>query len=159
MKWLAETLEVDVLTKVSRGHDGGGENGSGDPPEGSGDLESMEPKEFMVEKSPTTDVERVTCLGYYLTKTRGMNSFETSDITELNTEAAGHRLSNPAQAMRNAIHQRGYLAQAKGGKKQITAWGEKVVEAMPNREAVKRVQDQVPKRRKRSAAKRKKKTS
>ena len=47
-------------------------------------------------------------------------------------------MSNPTLATSNAAKVN-YLVPAGGGKKQITLLGEKVVEALPNREMVKKV--------------------
>ena len=49
---------------------------------------SATPKAFLLEKRPATDVERVTCLAYYLTHFRNLPEFKTKDITQLNAEAA-----------------------------------------------------------------------
>ena len=49
---------------------------------------SMSPKEFILQKQPQTDVERVACLGYYLTHYRDVPQFKTLDISKVNTEAA-----------------------------------------------------------------------
>src|SRR5437016_2672472 len=38
-------------------------------------------RDFVAEKRPVTDVERVTCLAYYLTHYRGLPVFKTRDIT------------------------------------------------------------------------------
>jgi len=146
--WLAETLEVEAsvgTVDAASGSDLGGRDA------GDENLAQVTPKQFLAMKEPTTDVERITCLAYYLTKVRGTNSFQTKELTELNTEAAGHRFSNAATTAKNAINQNGFLAQAAGGNRQITALGEKIVEAMPDRDAVAEVKAKAPKRRKRSA--------
>src|SRR5436309_11534705 len=49
---------------------------------------TLSPKEFLRDKHPMTDVERVTCLAYYLAHYRDTPHFKTVDISTLNTEAA-----------------------------------------------------------------------
>jgi hypothetical protein len=142
-----ETLEVEVK-QTGGGGEGSGEGGN------QSDPTRQTPKEFLAEKAPTTDAERITVMAYYLTKVRKVDNFKTKELTDLNTEAAGHKFSNAANTAKNAISQNGYLTQATGGNRQITALGEKVVEAMPDREAVAAVIAKAPKRRKRSGGKR-----
>jgi len=105
---------------------------------------NLTPKAFFVEKRPVTDVERVTCLAYYLTHSRGTAQFKTKELSELNKEAAQPKFSNTAVAVRNATNQNQFLSQAGGGKKQITARGEAMVEALPDQEKVKAALDAIP---------------
>jgi hypothetical protein len=105
------------------------------------------PKEFMFQKQPKTDVERITCLAFYLTHFRDMPHFKTLDLGKLNTEAAQIKFSNTAYATDNAT-KAGYLAPAARGQKQITAWGEQFVAALPDREAAAQVVAQLRKRKK-----------
>lgn len=121
-------------------------------------AETTEPKSFMDAKQPSTDVERVACLGYYLAHFRKQTHFRTGDVNSLNTEAAGPNFSNPSVAMQNAEKQ-GYLTRGKGkGEKQISSFGEKIVDAMPDREAVQQVR--LGQKKRRSGRKRgKKKTT
>jgi len=78
-----------------------------------------------------------------------MPQFKTSDITKLSRDAGVH-LTNPSQAVKHATNTYRYLMMAGGGKKQIANLGEAVVEALPNREAVKQaIAENKPKRRKR----------
>lgn len=97
---------------------------------------TISPKEFLVRKQPKTDVERVACLGYYLTHYRDTPQFKTLDISKLNTEAAQPKFSNAAVAVNNATLL-GYLVQATRGNKQLSAQGELFVQALPDREAAK----------------------
>jgi len=95
---------------------------------------TVSPKEFLRDKNPMTDVERVTCLAYYLTHYRDTPHFKTLEISTLNTEAAQPKFSNTAVAVDNA-RKLGYLVPATKGNKQITALGEKFVELLPDRDA------------------------
>lgn len=110
--------------------------------------EAPSPKEFMREKNPHTEVEKVLCLGHYLTTFRGQPHFKTRDLTALNQEAACPRLTNPSQAVANATKQNQYLVSVGGGKKQVTALGEDIVEALPDRQAMSEVVAQRRKSRK-----------
>jgi hypothetical protein len=94
------------------------------------------PKQFLGEKQPRTDVERVACLAFYLTHYRDMPEFTTLDISKLNTEAAQRKLSNAAAALNNAS-QYGYLVPAGKGTKQISAAGERYVQALPDYDSAK----------------------
>lgn len=94
---------------------------------------TLSPKEFLRDKHPLTDADRVTCLAYYLTHYRDTPHFKTVDISALNTEAAQPKFSNATVAIDNATRD-GYLVSAARGTKQISAAGEKYVELLPNRE-------------------------
>jgi len=91
-------------------------------------------KEFLLRKQPRTDVERVACLAYYLTHYRDTPHFKTLDISTLNTEAAQVKFANAAKTVNNATSY-GYLAAATKGNKQLSAVGERFVEALPDRDA------------------------
>jgi hypothetical protein len=95
---------------------------------------SLSPKEFMRDKRPTSDVERVACLAYFLAHYRDTQHFKTIDISTLNTEAAQPKFSNASVSVDNASKQ-GYLVAALKGSKQITAAGEHFVEVLPDRDA------------------------
>ena len=109
----------------------------------------MAPKEFVLQKQPRTDVERVACLAFYLTHYRNMPHFKTIDISKLNTEAAQSKMSNAAVAVDNAT-KTGYLAPATKGTKQISAPGEVFVQALPDREAAKAAMDRIRPRKRKS---------
>jgi hypothetical protein len=107
------------------------------------------PKEFLKAKKSNTDVERITVLAYYLTHHRSTPHFKTKDLTALNTEAGGEKFSNAATAAANAVRQNRYLTTAGKGNRQITARGEDVVNALPDRDAVAKVLAEQPKRKSR----------
>jgi hypothetical protein len=106
----------------------------------------LSPKEFVFQKKPQSDVERVTVLAYYLTHYRDTPYFKTLDISKLNTEAAQAKFSNAAYAVDNAAKY-GYLVPASKGNKQVSAAGEIFVQALPDRDAAKEaMQSARPKR-------------
>ena len=94
-------------------------------------------KEFLLYKSPQTDVERVACLAYYLTHYRNQEQFKTVDISALNTEAAQLKFSNATTALDNATKQNHFLIQGNKGFKKISYLGELYVQALPDREKAK----------------------
>lgn len=106
------------------------------------------PKAFMANKRPTSDIERITCLAYYLTHHRGQQAFKTQELSHLNIEAAQPRFSNATVAGRNAV-QKEFLSLAGGGKKQITWRGEALVNALPDRNQVKTALETAPLRKRR----------
>jgi hypothetical protein len=91
-------------------------------------------KEFLRDKKPASDVERVACLAYYLTHHREIPHFKTVDISALNTEAAQPKFSNASMAVDNAT-KAGLLVQAIKGSKQLSASGEHYVQLLPDRDA------------------------
>lgn len=114
--------------------------------------EELTPKEFLFEKKPQTKVERVACLAHYLAHYRDVQKFKAIDISKLNTEAAQTKLSNVSYTVRDAVSS-GYLVPAEKGMKQLSAQGEKYVEALPDRDAAREVMLGKPKRsRKKSRA-------
>jgi restriction endonuclease Mrr len=118
----------------------------------------ISPKDFLFQKQPKTDVDRVACLAYYLAHYRETKFFKTADITKLNTEAAQHKFSNSTYAVTNATNA-GLLVSAGKGKKQISAMGERYIEALPDATAAREVKSRLGKKRsssKRSTSKSKK---
>jgi hypothetical protein len=108
---------------------------------------SISAKDFVMQKQPRTDVERVACLAFYLTHYRGSRFFKTLDISKLNTDAAQVKFANPAYAVANA-EKAGLLVPAQRGQKQLSGVGEQFVLALPDREAAKAALANLRKRRK-----------
>ncbi len=119
--------------------------------------ESISPKKFMADKRPSSAVERVTCLAYYLSEYQNIDVFKTKDITQLNYTAAQPTLSNATVFTRNAVNV-GYLAKAGGGSKQLSAFGKDLVDALPDRDKVQKVIEQYAHVYKKKSKKRKKKS-
>lgn len=103
---------------------------------------SMSAKEFMLEKDPRTDVERIACLAYYLTHYRSQPHFKTVDISALNVEAAQPRFSNAAFTSKNAV-KAGFIVPSIKGQRQLSAAGERFVRALPDREQAKSAMEAV----------------
>lgn len=117
----------------------------------------ISPKEFMTLKKPASDVERVTCLAYYLTHHKDTPMFKTIDLTHLNTEAAQPRMTNPTVAAKNAVAAQ-YLVLAGGAKRQLGPRGEAVVKALPNRSKVTEALEEYPLHGRKKSTKKKTKT-
>lgn len=100
-------------------------------------IRELDPKTFMKNKNPNSDIQRVACLAYYLNHARDVAAFKTSDITKLNIDARGPKF-NITRAIDNASRATcGYLSLIGKGQKQLAAFGEEIVEALPSHEAVK----------------------
>lgn len=113
---------------------------------------AMSPKEFLFEKRPQSNVERIACLAYYLTHYRETPFFKTLDLSKLNTEAAQPKFANSTMAVNDAGKQ-GYLVAAAKGQKQMSAAGEQFVLALPDREAARAAMISTrPKRKKKAKA-------
>ena len=107
--------------------------------------EEPTPKEFLLQKQPKTNVERVACLAYYLARYRKIEAFKTIDISKLNTEAAQTKLTNASNTVNDAI-KAGFLAAANKAMGRLSAQGEQYVEALPDRDAAKTVKPKPSKR-------------
>lgn len=146
--WLADTLEIvefkERVPSPARGR------ATVDGDETGDDVHAMEPKEFMSSKKPKSQMERVACLAYYLLHHRNMRHFKTGDVGALNTEAAGQKFGNLSRDVDNTDRHGGYIVSAGGGSRQLTTRGEAVVDALPNRDAVKLALQEHPYRLKRS---------
>jgi hypothetical protein len=158
LKTVIERLGLDVPTigglgKEHRGGGGSAAGGGGAAASGSLSADGQTPNQLLKVKQPRTDVQRIACLAYYLTHTRGQPQFKTEDLINLNSEARGTRISNPWMSVSNATNQNKFLAPFGEGKKQITTLGEEVVEALPNQDAVKEVLKTHRKPRKRASKK------
>jgi hypothetical protein len=151
---LSEQLARKVTALVMGG--GGNREDSGSEEENRVDEmdggANVSPKTFMTAKRPSTDMERIACLAFYLTHTKRVTSFKTRDLIDLTIAAAQPKMSNASFAARNAV-QNEYLSLAGGGKKQITARGEAVVQALPDRDKVREALKTHPLRKRRKSRK------
>lgn len=99
-------------------------------------------KDFIARKKPNSFYERIACIAYYLEKNKGFDGIKTVDITKANTEARLNKFPDPSKYVEHATSTYGYLTSIGKGKKGISHRGEAVVEALPDREAVKSAHDE-----------------
>jgi hypothetical protein len=99
-------------------------------------------RQFLAVKRPESAIEQLACLGYFKEKAGGVAQYKTKDLTALNHDAGGGRIGNPAQAMDNA-KKAGILVAVPGGNAKLSILGEQLVEALPDRDAVKAVRSNV----------------
>ncbi|HEX3739480.1 MAG TPA: hypothetical protein VHV29_07115 [Terriglobales bacterium] len=93
-------------------------------------------KAFLVQKRPESFYERVACLVYFLEKFADQAEVGTKDISKANSDARLSKLTNPAVFVKHATHTYGYLTALGKRKFAISARGEAVVEALPDRTKV-----------------------
>jgi len=104
-------------------------------------------KEFIFEKDPITEVERLACLAFYLTHYQDMPHFKNIDLSRLNIEAAQRKLSNPAVSINNAMRDGFFVQATEAGYKQLSAMGERFVQLLPDRDAASKVRERMSSRR------------
>ena len=78
-------------------------------------ITRKDPRAFIRLKKPTTDVQRVACVGYYLVRTTGQQGFTSKAISTAHTDSGGSKI-NMTRALDNATRGAKYLsivAQAK----------------------------------------------
>jgi hypothetical protein len=117
-----------------------GTHGINNSPVSSGDerIQDISAKQFMIQKDPQTNIERIACLAFFLTHSRDTPHFKTLDLSRLNTEAAQPKFANASMTVNDAA-KAGFLVSAGKGNKQLSAFGEQFVRALPDRESAKAV--------------------
>src|SRR5438309_7386712 len=135
-QWVLNTAAQRLQLSVNSGQQPSPSGSATTAPElPAGSVGKTAPKEFLRLKAPKSDVDRVACVAFYLTHGRQTASYASRELSAINTEAAGPKM-NMSRAVDNATKQSGYLTSAGKGKKQITALGEDVVQALPDYEKV-----------------------
>jgi hypothetical protein len=94
---------------------------------------------FIRLKKPTSDTQRVACLGYYLAQTTGQHGFTSKAISTAHTDSGGSSINMP-RALDNATRAAKFLSNRGPREKQLTTLGEDVVSALPDQAAVKTVE-------------------
>jgi hypothetical protein len=122
---------------------------------GAGQPITLDVKQFLASKKPSGFYEQIACLGYFIEKVQGQESFNTKAITETNTAARATKIPNPSLYLGDVVSKYGYMTAIGGGKKAMTARGEALVEALPDRDAVKTALENNPIKRKSTPKKKK----
>ena len=136
LDWVFARLGMKSAAKTSPGLPKGGDTAEGNGTSTEIPGVGISPKAFMESKKALNDVERVTCLGYYMTHYQNVERFRASDLEKLNTDAKQSRISNVSMALNNACNNSKYFAQTGKGQKHLTTRGEQLVNALPDRDKV-----------------------
>jgi len=94
-------------------------------------------KQFIALKKPVGFYEQIACLAFYLEKHHGLPSYKTIEITKANVDARANKIPNPSLYVANTKQKYGFLSPVGGAKVALSARGEALVAALPDREAVK----------------------
>jgi hypothetical protein len=98
-------------------------------------LSSRNVRSFVRMKQPSSDVQRVACLVYFLTHTTGQQGFSAKEIGDAHTDSGASKI-NISRAVDNATRRSKYLSVRDGRQKQLTKLGEDVVAALRDQSKV-----------------------
>jgi hypothetical protein len=152
LDWLAIKYKLTV-NKQSAGGSGAG---NPSPGVGSGNIpKDITVKDFLALKKPIGFYERIACLAFHLERYQGKESegFKTADITQANTDAKLSKIPDPSVYTANAMKAYGYLISIGKGNKSLSARGEAVASALPDREGVELAHQNHPMKRAKSKKK------
>lgn len=95
---------------------------------------------FLREKKATTDKQRVAVLAYYLTHYKDTAAFKKADIEKMNTESRGGSFNLDDGFANASKPSTNYLSAIGKGQKQLTSFGDQIVEALPDENAVRQLE-------------------
>lgn len=155
----ASRWAIAIQSSAGQGGGSGGSGNSGNDlagnlgkSEAQSTIAQNDVRAFIRHKKPATDVERVACLVYFLTKTTNQHGFSSQMISAAHTESGGSAI-NMHRALDNATRGAKFISNRGAREKQITPLGEDVVEALPNRDAVAAAQTEARQRKSRKGPK------
>ncbi len=94
---------------------------------------------FVSDKAPRDLYQYTAVLAYHLKHYQKVNEFKTKDIKSAHVEARHPGLTNPADAISKAETRYRFFTKGKTrGTRQLSILGEKVVNALPDQDAVKK---------------------
>jgi hypothetical protein len=91
---------------------------------------------FVREKAPKNEYQRVAVLAYFLEQKRNMQSVTAKDIVDANTEARQPRFSNISTTMNRTSANYRYINSLKRGVYQLSATGLDLVAALPDQSEI-----------------------
>jgi len=140
-RWVVESIAAAIGLQGLGLKGGTASGGQSVDTDGRDNGELGTPAQYIARKRPLSDIERIACLAKYLADARGVNAFKTKDLTSLNTEARQASIQNPSMAVDNATKAHFLAPIGRQGMKQLIQLGSDVVDALPNRDEVKRLRD------------------
>src|SRR5580704_13723329 len=108
-------------------------SGSGTLSGNTGSGKNQTIKDFIILKKPLGFYERIACLAYYLEKFNDMDGFKTKDITKANNDAKQNKIPHSSLYVGDTTSKYGFLIASGQAKKSLSARGEEVVDALPDR--------------------------
>lgn len=92
--------------------------------------------DYVREKGPKNEYQRVAVLAHYLEKNRNMESVTARDVVDANTEARQPRFSNISTTMNRSSGVYKYINSLSRGVYQLSATGLDLVNALPDQSAI-----------------------
>ena len=128
-----KSLEV----RVTRIETGGAGTGGGQKTASGASVKKLSIKEFLLERPPTTDIQRTLAVGYFLETHAGVTSFTKADLEKGYNDAREPIPSNISVNIKHCIKQ-GHMMEAQDKKNNRTAYvvtrsGEQFVMARYNK--------------------------
>lgn len=112
---------------------------------GSSSLVSVEKIDrFVASKKPIDTYQRLACLAYFLEHKEEKVDLSVKELKQANSDARQSNISNISAFLDKATSRHGYFSAAGKGKKRLSVRGSAVVEALPDRAAVKEALAQNP---------------
>jgi hypothetical protein len=98
------------------GSTGAANGGAGNGAAGqAANLAGLNPKQFIAQKKPKTQYERIACLGYFLHAARQVTEFGAEEIKAINKEGAQQPILNLPTILGDTSTKYGYISAAGGG--------------------------------------------
>lgn len=120
--WICDSL--DLPHPLSEKHPGDA------PAQGQGGTAMEQLRNFLAQKKPITNADRVAVLGWFAQTHLGMPGFRTRDISRLNAACGQPPFSNTAVAVKMA-KLKGWIV-SKGGSMALTDIGQTFVDRLPD---------------------------
>lgn len=131
LRWLGESLGVQPAPNAARQ----AQIASTPTPKPETSSPPASAKAFLLQKDPADKGQQLAVLAYFKTHFESIDTFTTQELVDLNVTAGGPRIANPTRDMDNATRKAGLFTTVSGRSKKLSALGELVVDALPDRMA------------------------
>lgn len=105
-------------------------------------------KTFLRSKNPENKYQQLAVLAFYLRKYQDIQVVDKKIIEEANRRALGRTIDNISLALNDAKQKYNFFGTYSGGKKNLLAYGEDIVNALPDQQKVKELMKSVRGRKK-----------